>query len=124
MGGFQYLDNKLQFFPTPEGYVETINGTGFGYVYNYTDHLGNVRLSYAWDEVEKRVKPLESTNYYPFGLKHVGQNETLIKYPTISLNMKVSPGSTGCIDLTNKDFSFFRMLEKSNEHKIRLRVNY
>ncbi len=41
-----------------------------------------------------------------------------------SIHGGTSPGSAGCIDLTNKDLPFFRMLEKSNESKIRLRVNY
>ncbi len=36
----------------------------------YTDHLGNIRLSYAWDEAYNRLKILKENNYYPFGLKH------------------------------------------------------
>ena len=44
--GFQYQNNVLQFFPTAEGYVKSA-GTVFQYVFNYTDHLGNVRVSYS-----------------------------------------------------------------------------
>ena len=50
-GNYIYENNKLQFFNTPEGYAKpksTANyAQGFTYVYQYKDHLGNVRLSYA-----------------------------------------------------------------------------
>lgn len=36
----------LQFFSHPEGYVANNNGT-YSYVFQYKDHLGNIRLSYA-----------------------------------------------------------------------------
>ncbi|WP_417943019.1 DUF6443 domain-containing protein [Flavobacterium sp. RS13.1] len=45
-GGFQYVNNVLKFFPQPEGYVE-YNSGNFNYIYQYKDHLGNIRLSYA-----------------------------------------------------------------------------
>ncbi|WP_281335983.1 DUF6443 domain-containing protein [Flavobacterium eburneipallidum] len=45
-GGFQYESNILKFFPQPEGYVDCSSGN-FNYIYQYKDHLGNVRLSYA-----------------------------------------------------------------------------
>ena len=41
-------------------------------MYNYTDHLGNVRLSYAKNGVGTEI--IEESNYYPFGLKHEGYN--------------------------------------------------
>ncbi|WP_221403270.1 RHS repeat-associated core domain-containing protein, partial [Weeksella sp. HMSC059D05] len=71
-------NNILQFFPTSEGYVNVVNcpecttKQSFDYVYNYTDHLGNVRVSYAWDDTENKLKILEENHYYPFGLKHKG----------------------------------------------------
>ncbi|WP_026977134.1 RHS repeat-associated core domain-containing protein [Flavobacterium tegetincola] len=68
VGGFQYQNNELQFFPTAEGYVSVTNGDKFNYVYNYTDHLGNLRLSYT--EENNELKILEQNHYYPFGLKH------------------------------------------------------
>ncbi|WP_154662271.1 DUF6443 domain-containing protein [Vaginella massiliensis] len=66
LGGFQYKNNDLQFFPTSEGYVNVVTnkvsgGRTYNYVYNYTDHLGNVRLSYAWDDTENKLKILEET---------------------------------------------------------------
>ncbi|WP_317167756.1 RHS repeat-associated core domain-containing protein, partial [Chryseobacterium sp. Tr-659] len=42
------------------------------YIYNYTDHLGNVRLSYFHNG--SGIEVLEENNYYPFGLKHEGYN--------------------------------------------------
>ncbi|WP_333662004.1 RHS repeat-associated core domain-containing protein [Chishuiella changwenlii] len=79
-GGFQYKKNgsnepiELQFFPTAEGYVNVTENNTFNYVYNYTDHLGNVRLSYQKDT--NGLKILEENNYYPYGLKHSGYNNT------------------------------------------------
>ena len=85
--GFQYLDNVIQHFPTAEGYVSRLNlrqENGvvallpstelpvdfFTYVYNYTDHLGNIRLSYAQDPDTQQLKIVEQNHYYPFGLRH------------------------------------------------------
>lgn len=77
-GGFQYKNNILQFFPTAEGYVRNTNETDgaykFQYVFNYLDHLGNVRVSYAQNPTTKKIEILEENNYYPFGLKHQGYN--------------------------------------------------
>ncbi|WP_410497578.1 RHS repeat-associated core domain-containing protein [Chryseobacterium sp. Tr-659] len=39
---------------------------------NYTDHLGNTRLSYAKNGAGTEI--IEENNYYPFGLKHEGYN--------------------------------------------------
>ncbi|MDV6167116.1 DUF6443 domain-containing protein [Flavobacterium sp. DG1-102-2] len=77
--GFQYKNNVLDFIPTNEGYVKNtvVNGTNnYNYVYNYKDHLGNVRLSYAVDPVDGVLKILEESHYYPFGMKHSGYNST------------------------------------------------
>jgi RHS repeat-associated protein len=75
IGGFQYVDTVLKFFPTSEGYVSnTVSGGNniYSYVFNYTDHLGNVRLSYS--KVGSILKILEENHYYPYGLKHNGYN--------------------------------------------------
>ncbi|MEC3875816.1 RHS repeat domain-containing protein [Chryseobacterium salviniae] len=79
--GFQY-DNKgslcfncpttqpiLKFIPTSEGYYNFENNK---YIYNYTDHLGNVRLSFQQNGSSTEV--LEENNYYAFGLKHTAYN--------------------------------------------------
>ncbi len=82
LDGFQYSDGKLQFFPTSEGYVRAtdVNGTiAYSYVYNYTDHLGNIRLSYAQDPASPtELKILEENHYYPYGLKHTNYNSGLL----------------------------------------------
>ena len=62
----------LQFFPTAEGYYDDIYKK---YVYQYKDHLGNVRLSYAKNPVTQVLEIIEENNYYPFGLKHTGYND-------------------------------------------------
>lgn len=77
LGGYQYQNTVLQFFPTVEGYVKNnpVNGTNsYSYVFNYTDHLGNTRLSYTKDTATGSLKILEENNYYPFGLKHNSYN--------------------------------------------------
>jgi len=67
--GFQYENSTLQFFPTSEGYFDVVKNK---YIYNYTDHLGNVRLSYM--NSGSGLEIIEESNYYPFGLKHEGYN--------------------------------------------------
>lgn len=68
---------KLQFFNHSEGYTQNNNGT-FSYVYQYKDHLGNVRLSYKDSNPDNTIytdlEIIEESNYYPFGLKHKGYN--------------------------------------------------
>ena len=80
LDGFQYAGGILQFFPHAEGYIKatpqsnTPNGEPtsytYNYVFNYTDHLGNVRVSYSKDPQTNQLKILEENHYYPFGLKH------------------------------------------------------
>ncbi|MDG2194273.1 MAG: DUF6443 domain-containing protein [Polaribacter sp.] len=63
----------LQFFNHAEGYVQNNSGS-FSYVYQYKDHLGNIRLSYAKNASTGTIEIVEESNYYPFGLKHKGYN--------------------------------------------------
>ena len=84
---------KLRIIPIPEGYFDGLRNR---YFYNYTDHLGNIRLSYSDADANGEVTgdivvnncydtPDGSTacnnyiitgeaegvtNYYPFGLMH------------------------------------------------------
>ncbi|MFP3596101.1 hypothetical protein [Chryseobacterium sp. SIMBA_029] len=88
---------KLRIIPTAEGYYDAINDQ---YIYNFTDHLGNVRLSYTDTNKDGIIQPrqyhvqqcegtwnppfevpmcidywkpgeiVEVNNYYPFGLLH------------------------------------------------------
>ncbi len=79
LSGFQYQNGVLQFFPHTEGYVNVTGGTNYNYVYNYTDHLGNIRLSYGLDQ-NNVLKIIEENNYYPFGLKHENYNTEQYNY--------------------------------------------
>jgi len=82
-GNYVYENDALQFFNQPEGYVEPINASdynqGFGYDYQYKDHLGNIRLSYKNISLTSTpsLQLVEENNYYPFGLKHQGYNANI-----------------------------------------------
>lgn len=81
LDGFQYQGAVLQFFPTPEGYVKNTSGV-YSYVFNYTDHLGNVRLTYSDLDNNGTIalsEILEENHYYPFGLIHNGYNNFAAK---------------------------------------------
>ncbi|EGV42093.1 RHS repeat-associated core domain-containing protein [Bizionia argentinensis JUB59] len=69
-------DEELKFFSHSEGYVEPNNLGNFDYIYQYKDHLGNIRLSYknTGSVSTKVLEIVEENNYYPFGLKHKGYN--------------------------------------------------
>ncbi|WP_394974040.1 DUF6443 domain-containing protein [uncultured Croceitalea sp.] len=69
-GNYIYENGSLQFFSHAEGYVD-VEG-GYDYIYQYKDHLGNVRLSYT--DNNGTLEIIEENNYYPFGLKHKGYN--------------------------------------------------
>lgn len=79
LSGYQYQNGVLEFFPTSEGYVKsTVSGsvTTYNYVFNYKDHLGNVRVSYTVDPADNVLKIMDENHYYPFGLKHNGYSPT------------------------------------------------
>ena len=84
-GGFQYKNSALQFFPQAEGYVK-YESNSYKYVFNYTDHLGNLRLSYTDTNANGVIDAdeiVEENHYYPFGLKHenyVSTNPYQYKY--------------------------------------------
>ena len=46
-GGRIYENGSLKFINHEEGYIEPNGAGGYAYVYQYKDHLGNVRLSYS-----------------------------------------------------------------------------
>ncbi|MGV3459068.1 MAG: hypothetical protein ACO1N9_01310 [Flavobacterium sp.] len=63
----------MQYFPTAEGYVDhtlVASSSQYNYVYQYKDHLGNIRVNYAVDPADNVLKIKEENHYYPFGLKH------------------------------------------------------
>ncbi|PUV24416.1 DUF6443 domain-containing protein [Sphingobacterium athyrii] len=93
----EVAEMKLRIIPTSEGYFDALSNK---YIYNYTDHLGNVRLSYSDTNKDGIVQPrqyhvsecsgnwnppfelpicidywkpgeiVQVNNYYPFGLMH------------------------------------------------------
>ncbi|MDR6515928.1 DUF6443 domain-containing protein [Chryseobacterium camelliae] len=69
-GGSTSSDFQLKFVPTAEGYYDFENNK---YIYSYTDHLGNIRLSY-YRNGGGGASVAEENNYYAFGLKHEGYN--------------------------------------------------
>lgn len=75
LDGFQYENNVLQIHATSEGYFDFVKNA---YIYNYLDHLGNVRLSYFFNNSSNGLTTLAEDNYYPFGLKHTGYNNLVL----------------------------------------------
>ncbi|GAB5399342.1 MAG: hypothetical protein Aureis2KO_09270 [Aureisphaera sp.] len=88
-GNILYYNNQLQFITQPEGYIDPIadftldggknktSGNDYQYVFQYKDHVNNVRLSYADLNNDGNVTTseiIEESNYYPFGLKQKGYN--------------------------------------------------
>ena len=82
-GNYIYKNNELEFFNHPEGYYNVTSSPTSGelegaYIYQYKDHLGNVRLSYTDANndgvITASTEIVEESNYYPFGLKHKGYN--------------------------------------------------
>ena len=82
----------LEYFSHGEGYVKLNYHTGnngenqyltdYEYIYQYKDHLGNVRLSYADTDnngtIDAGTEIIEESNYYPFGLEHKGYNNIVL----------------------------------------------
>lgn len=58
----------LQFVPTAEGFYDFNENK---YIYQYKDHLGNTRLSYAWNSTTSSIDVLDKNDYYPFGMNHL-----------------------------------------------------
>ncbi|QKX04159.1 hypothetical protein HN014_04295 [Aquimarina sp. TRL1] len=73
-GNYTYKNGNLEFFNHPEGYVEP-DTNGYTYVYQYKDHLGNIRLSYADTNNNGSISTSEikqEKHYYPFGSENRG----------------------------------------------------
>ncbi len=57
----------LDFVPTAEGFYSFEENR---YIYQYKDHLGNTRVSFAKNS-EGALEITDTNNYYPFGLNHI-----------------------------------------------------
>ncbi len=78
-GNYVYKQGQLEFFNHPEGIVEK-EADGYKYVYQFKDHLDNVRLSYSDKNRDGSITQdeiVQEKNYYPFGLTHRGYNTIL-----------------------------------------------
>ncbi|MGE8431245.1 DUF6443 domain-containing protein [Chryseobacterium joostei] len=58
---------KLEFVPTSEGFYSFTENR---YIYQYKDHLGNARVSFAKNSAGV-LEVTDTNNYYPFGLNHI-----------------------------------------------------
>ncbi|PWN63541.1 hypothetical protein C1631_021400 [Chryseobacterium phosphatilyticum] len=63
----------LDFVPTAEGFYSFTENR---YIYQYKDHLGNVRVSFARNSAGA-PEITGANNYYPFGLNHIGGGKSL-----------------------------------------------
>ncbi|MCX2682141.1 hypothetical protein OOZ15_19500 [Galbibacter sp. EGI 63066] len=97
-GNYVYENSSLKQIAQPEGYIEPV-GSGWQYVYRYTDIWGNTRITYADDNRDGAVGTSEirrEQNYYPFGLEHKGYN--IGKYG-VKNNLKTYQGQEFTEDL-------------------------
>ena len=108
-GNFVYENNTLKQFYHPEGYVEP-SGSNYLYVYQYKDHLNNVRLTYADTDGNSTIAQSEikrEQNYYPYGMEHKGYNNTIVGAKN---NLKTYQGQEFTEDLGVNVFEFkYRM---------------
>jgi len=58
----------LDFVVTSEGFYSYAENR---YIYQYRDHLGNARVSFA-KKIDGSVEITDTNDYYPFGLNHIG----------------------------------------------------
>jgi len=63
----------LQFFATAEGFYDY---TKDQYIYSYTDHLGNVRVSYGRNSAGA-LEIVDANDYYPFGMNHLKSGKAI-----------------------------------------------
>ncbi|WP_299249070.1 DUF6443 domain-containing protein [uncultured Aquimarina sp.] len=105
-------EKVLKFFNHQEGYIEP-NGNGeFDYIYQYKDHLGNIRISYSDKDKDGKIdvlrndadvdgdndyahEILQEKNYYPFGLQHKGYNNTVLSEHPYGYNGKEEQNELG-----------------------------
>ncbi|UEQ79039.1 RHS repeat-associated core domain-containing protein [Chryseobacterium arthrosphaerae] len=67
IGTVSVMTPDLQFFPTSEGFYDYPNSR---YIYQYKDHLGNVRVSFE-KNLAGGIDIVDNNDYYPFGMNHL-----------------------------------------------------
>ena len=76
---------KPSFFPTAEGFFDYDN---LKYIYQYKDHLGNVRLSYSKNATTGLIAIEDTNDYYPFGLSFINTSASKYSPSTTYKNTK------------------------------------
>jgi len=71
-GGGGTDSSMLQYFPTAEGFYDFVENK---YIYQYKDHLGNVRVSFTKNSAGIAVAT-DKNDYYPFGMNHLNGGES------------------------------------------------
>jgi hypothetical protein len=71
-----YENGSLKYILHDEGRI-VVNGSSAIYEYHLKDHLGNTRVAFQEND---DVKPVQSTDYYPFGLAMNVNEASDIKY--------------------------------------------
>ncbi|MGM0588602.1 MAG: RHS repeat-associated core domain-containing protein [Bacteroidota bacterium] len=87
----RYTDDgvdELQFFATETGRARLLNTGRFRLEHDLTDHLGNVRVSFAYNPETDSVRLLQEDSYYPFGLKMVGLSDIIEEENKFTYNGK------------------------------------
>ena len=116
LNGYEYKNNQLQYIATSEGFIK-FEGNQFGYVYQYKDHVGNVRLTYQDADKNGVIAPteiLDESNYYPFGLKHGYYNQLANNFSNSLLPNSHFNGQPDLIDLdASLSLMDFRMYDST-----------
>ena len=84
---------------------------------HYTDHLGNIRLSYGRDPETGKVTILKESHYYPFGLEHQGYVGT---HKTIGIGI----GKVRLVPVRNYLDDTYRYDFNAKEHQPELGLNW
>lgn len=109
-GKYIYKNNLLKVFSQPEGYVEPNNSNGFNYVYQYKDHLGNVRLSYKKNILETHLDDAFYTEYDGWSFQGGTANGS-IELENGRLKVNVKEAFNGAQFLLGSDFSIGDKIE-------------
>ncbi|WP_374461047.1 DUF6443 domain-containing protein [Chryseobacterium taeanense] len=65
---------SLDFVPTSEGFYSFAENR---YIYQYLDHVGNVRVSFAKNS-QGFLEVIDTNNYYAFGMNHIGGTKSVL----------------------------------------------
>ena len=88
---------------------------------NYTDHLGNVRVSYTQDPQTGALAILEENHYYPFGLQHKNYNSDLTKIDREEELKTLKEAAPPTVPLQNPGYKYkFNGIELQDEFDLNM----